>query len=722
VTLADATGGSDTLTIGTQVQDADDVVDAAIVTTGIETVTFDIATQTASQGNMDLNVSSVAAAAIVVKGGTAAEDLDLTNGGGSTFSGTTTSLDASAFLGTLVADAEANTAVTMTVNGGAAVNLAGGTGNDTFTIGSGIATHDIAGGGGADTVNITLATGTTSMATMEGVETYNMTAATGAAIVVGGATSKFMNDTMVGTVTLSGGGSSSTFDNTDGIDTASSMTLFDASGYDGKINDLLFDADQLDATVTVKGGASTSDLVSATVTAADTVVRMEGIETLGLTFAGTQTADLGTYATGFSKVTVTSDGTARVATLNKLAAGVTVDVTLNDDADGLTIIQSSTSGTSDTQSIEVKANNVNEDFLLDMQGVETLTLKSSGTDGMDLNLTNFDMDTAGQTNALVVTGANSLDIITLSADTTSINASAMTAGGVDIEARSVASTALTFTGSTFAESVIMLNKNDAFSGGEASGVVDTIDINFNAVLGGIGIDLTASDQITTFDGAANSTVTSGFESVDLRGYVGYGASLTGNDEVNTLFGTAKADNITAGAGIDNIASGIGADVINLTETTAAADIISFGNETHLTGGTDIAFGSLGGADAITGLNAGATDDALTFDISAFGLAGSTTDVDVVGNIAAGDEIFVVTGGGYGSDELAEDALAASAVTGSLDFIMAYFNTGTNKTHIIHDTDGNADGTGTTTLIATLEDFTTQALHDTLDANNFVTIA
>jgi hypothetical protein len=611
VKLADTSGTSDAITVQTVASGTDDDVDAALTIAGVETTTIAISADAAA-ADVQLDVSGVASGSMIVTGGAAAEELDLTNAGGSLLNAATTSLDASAFKGIFIASAQTNTATSMSANGGAVATLTGSSGSDTITVGKTAAvTHVLDAGAGADTLNITLGTGTTAGTSYEGIEVYNITAASDAAgIVVTAASSKFFNDTMVQTVTLSGGKDTTTFDSgTDGVDANSTMTLFDASGFNGKINDLLFDADQLAATVTVKGGASTADLVSATFANASTV-KMEGVETLGLTFTGTAAVDVGTYVSGMSKLTVTSDTTARVATLSALDEGVTVELTTNDASDGLTIVRGSTSGTADAQSLTLLANIAGEDVLLDMANVETLNVKmSTGSGDTDLSLTNFDMDTAGQTNSLVVTGALNLDVVALSADTTLIDATAMTAGGVDVDGRTIATTALTFKGSAAAaESVIMLNAGDALDAGETAGIADTLDINFGAVLGGISVDLSAADQIATMDGVANAAVQTNFENVDLAGYTGFGAVITGNSEANVITGTASVDNITGGDGADTINSGAGADVVSLTEATAAIDTIKFA--------------ITGGSSSITGFTTGTGGDVLA-EATAFGMETGT---------------------------------------------------------------------------------------------------
>jgi len=415
--------------------------------------------------------------------------------------------------------------------------------------------------------------------------------------------------------------------------------LFDASSFKGRINDLLFDADQLASTVTVKGGSHAKDVVSATF-ANDMLVRMSGVETLGTTFTGTASVDL-SNVTGMTAVTVASDTNPFVGTLSQMGAGVTVSLTTDDVNDGVTIVRSDASLTDNVQNLTLLANIAGEAVLLDMANVETLNVKmGTGSGQTDLNLSNFDMDTAGKTNAVVVTGALNLDIDALSTDTISIDASAMTAGGVDISARNV--TALTFTGSAAAaDSVLMINGDDVLTGGEKASVLDTLNITKAAILGGILVDLSKADQVVSFNGSANGAIQTGFESADVSNYTGFGSELIGNSEANTLTGTALADSIGGAGGADILAGGAGADTmtggagIDTIDGGADADIITGGTGADIIGGD-------GGIDTITG---GAGADIITGGTGADIIdvtAGSDVDVIV---IAAGDAVYTTGGSG-----------------------------------------------------------------------------
>jgi Ca2+-binding RTX toxin-like protein len=260
---------------------------------------------------------------------------------------------------------------------------------------------------------------------------------------------------------------------------------------------------------------------------------------------------------------------------------------------------------------------------------------------------------------------------------------------------------------------------------DASALAATANGDFTAVMSSSTVGMTVtSNAATTHTGILDITTGSGSDTITGTNNAdiivsGDGAdTVSGGAAIDKLTGGDGNDSLTGGEGADIISGGKGVDTITLTETTAAADDIVFGNEGLVTGGTDIAVANIAGSDAITGFSQ--ADDELIFDISGFGLgAGSTEGVGAVGAILVdgSEEVYIVTGTGYTSDEALEDAVAARVTSNGLDMVLVYFNTTTSKTHVIHDTDSSVDGTGTTTLIATLEDFNTQTIHDTLDATN-----
>jgi len=203
----------------------------------------------------------------------------------------------------------------------------------------------------------------------------------------------------------------------------------------------------------------------------------------------------------------------------------------------------------------------------------------------------------------------------------------------------------------------------------------------------ININAASTASATIVNGDVNFVITGGTNA----------DTITAGGGADTIIAAAGIDSITAGEGIDIISSAAGADIIVLTETTAVADIIVFGNVGITTATADLGVANLAGADVITGFSA--TDD-LRFDISAFGLGGDTEFVGLIGNVAAAgtDEIIILTTVGYATDVEAEAAWDLQVTTANLDAIIIYFNTTDSLAHIIHDTTGNT--TGVATLVGT----------------------
>jgi hypothetical protein len=345
-----------------------------------------------------------------------------------------------------------------------------------------------------------------------------------------------------------------------------------------------------------------------------------------------------------------------------------------------------------------------------------------------------------------ITTGTAADQISIGAAAASGNAFSVTSGlGADRVTMGAASS-LTFDGGSGTDTLTIAAGVDI-----SANVIELTSVEQIEVVGGGGANTIAGSDVTgkTFIIAENGTGTgalainmdaatvdisnfafaasfaTGVDAITMNGStLGLSATITGSSGDDNISGSATGDVLTAGGGVDTIASGAGADVINLTETTAAADIIQIGNS--VIGGADVAFGALGGSDTITGFNAGATDDVLTFDTSAMGLATVTNYVGAIGALAvnSSEELVILTGAGYASAALMEDAVAGRVTTDTLDMMVGYFNTTTNTTHFVHLVDAGADNAGVTdvVVVATLADFTTQALHDTLDTNNIAAIA
>ena len=100
---------------------------------------------------------------------------------------------------------------------------------------------------------------------------------------------------------------------------------------------------------------------------------------------------------------------------------------------------------------------------------------------------------------------------------------------------------------------MMTNMSDTLTGGAGA---DVLNIDFNAVLGGINVDLSnATNQIVTANGGAISGSVTGFENVLLDGYTGaYGAMITAAATGSSITGTPQADQINGGAKADVVTS------------------------------------------------------------------------------------------------------------------------------------------------------------------------
>jgi len=346
----------------------------------------------------------------------------------------------------------------------------------------------------------------------------------------------------------------------------------------------------------------------------------------------------------------------------------------------------------------------------------------------------------------VIQTGTAADQITVGAAAASGNAFDVTSGGGADRVIMGAATSLTYNGGTgtdtlrinagvdLSASVIALTSVEQIEvvGAGAATTIAATDVTGKTFIiaesgagtGTLTINMDASTVDISNFGFATSFAT-GTDTIVMNGStLGLSATITGSSGDDRISGSATGDILTGGAGVDIIASGAGADVINITETVAVVDNIQIGNS--VISGADVAFGALGGSDTITGFNAGAVDDALVFDTSALGLAAITNYVGAIGALAvnSSQELVILTGVGYTTAALMEDAVAGRVTTDTLDMVVGYFNTTTNTTNFVHLVDAGADDAGVTdvTVVATLADFTTQALHDTLDTNNISAIA
>jgi len=628
VTLADSSGTADSLTVNLNNTNGAQTTTVDLrVTAGVETVTLEVTDSTdTANANATIDVDAINAASLVITGSEA--DTGQTMGLG-TLDTDTTSLDATGYSGIVTATAGTGTAVTFSVDGDAAHSLTGSTGNDTFTFNAptanpvGASNITVNGVSGTDVLNVTLVNGAADFDAVSNIDTMNITIS-GSAAVTMDADSDVLDGINTATkVNFLGGNALSTFTNAGANDTligdsVAGNNILDFSGYNGKIGDITFGADEFDndtAARTVQViGTSNADIVSASYGGSTQSVQIntQAVERLDIDLAnGAVTTFDMSLVTDLTTINLT-DASSETAIFNSLVTGVTVDITAdNATATNVTIAQADVTGSSDSQTIRVAALGANDSVALTMVDIETLNVSSDTAAQVDLALANVSMTASGAATAVNVTGTNDIEIISTNADINVIDASTMGTGGAVVQSGRSRTDSVTYTGSDGADTFIMINTADTVTGGAGS---DTLDINKAAILGGLNIDLSnTTDQIISFNGSATSGTVLGFESVLADGYTGsFGAQLTGSSLANTLTGTANGDVISGAAGGDTITGGDGGDTIDVGGADDnVRDTVVFSATTDGAAG-----GAVTGHDVITGidLNAGdATDDLIGID-------------------------------------------------------------------------------------------------------------
>jgi len=728
--LADATGSSDAITfeLGNRGQNGD--IDTLIATTGIETVT--IKDSANADQDADIGVAGVDAAKIVVTGGKSGEELDLSDAGQSTLSATTTTVDASAFKGNLDVDASADVATTFTTYG--AVNrITGSTGADTATIGSSsnyLATSigDVDLGTGADTLTAYLAS-SGSLVAVDSTETIN--------VVVGDLTGTTSTIT-IGTSTDHGICDATAFNLTGGL--ANNVTTLsfsvldgtktiDASAYLGSIdltyaNDALVQTNTLDPIVLKGSTAGTADIFTAHSSNTNTgEVTITGFETMVLgSSAGANTLDMSNIS-GLTTLAITNGGgTASALTINDASIS-TVDIgTTGVAITGTTIDYNLTTITGSSDAVTFNLVNTVE-MDVDTDGIETVNIvakagaASATTDTIGIAASTV---TNGTVN---VSGADGEDDVTLDAIAsgyTTVSATGL-AGDLTIGLAARASTAMTITGGTGSDSIAMENGSDVLDGGTTTGTIDTLVLGGTYNSGGITIDLTSTgDQITLFNGSANSVIQKGFETVDLSGatFNSAGATITEGSSATTIKGTNQADTITAGLGADNIYGGDAIDIVNITEATSSTDKLYL----DVQGSKYVATEGM----TITGFT---SDDRLVIDES------KLTLLDFATNVTAGTEktliaadyleiaedgtmqdehVIIITTEGHAS---VAAMITATTQTNNWDAIVGFENTTTGN-YEIYDTD-TVQTASSYVLLASFTDVTALTAADTFSQANFI---
>ena len=681
VSLADETGSDDNITFLLGDTGTDDDVDATLVTNAaVETVTITASADLvdAAGNEADLNVAKVKASTLVINGGDAlyTEGLDLTGTGSATLHVNTATVNAAAHKGPLTLKANAATPTTVTAQGVAVQTITGGAKNDVvdLTVAAGTATHVVDGGAGSDTIKVSYS-GDANVASIDNFETLEVTVGASKSVALTQAANKFANDSDATTLIIKGGNSLSTFSlAADPID-GTNLTLIDGSAFEGRINNITFDAEMYADTTQIIGGSSAKDTVKFS-TDTDTqsyIPNTQSIEYLYFTSdtgndgSESTTLDL-TKATDISRLYIgTGTGSANTVAITNYNSANHGTIYLGHSQGGtptfdttgggaLSVAHASATGTSDTVNLFLEdTDNAASTATITSAGTETLNITVGAAAESHSLVTSAVTPTTGSATTINVKGylatasaAATVTLATTSALTTTVDAGTF-AGTFTLSDRG--SSAMTITGSIGADSIQMENGGDTIASGTG---VDTLVVKYYSIISGITVDLSAADQIVSWDGAAASGTVSGFEKVNLAQYTGgfggnvtMGSSTTGSYEVT---GTKAADSITFGLGADNFI--YDDDTTLSVDTINNMNLLATGNQDTI----DLDLSVIEGLSATTGssdLEQGDGTDVGATDTVTVTEASAATDISALGN-----DILVLVGATYSATTDVETALEA----------------------------------------------------------------
>lgn len=638
-TPVSGTSDSQTLTLSGQTE-------GKFTVNGVETIAV-----TSSGSANTIQLVGAATTKVVVTG---SANLTLTEG----TSDVLATVDASGFTGKL----------SFTTNDTLNVSLTGGSGADTFELGTTFTSSDtIAGGGGNDTLSVS---GTITDATFTKVTSVEVVKATAALTLT-------LDEKAQAAGVLSVTGSSG--DDVVTVDAAgkftNALTVALGAGNDKVVN-------SANVALTVTAGIANFD-------GNDTLTGGTGTDTLVLT-AGTGTGKL-TNVTLFEAVTVNAGTTATddiaitvdadtVIAANK---SLTVDASaLTNSGATLTYDGSAISTGTKSQSVTGGAGNdtitggSGNDTLIGGDGRDTITL-GSGVDSVNGGAGNDTIVASALTSADTIDGGDGVDTLSVSG---SIDASSLTnvknvealkltgTGTVSLAAAlsTITGIDLTDTGdqtvtlaSGYTGSATVTLTGDAT--GNADKIVNSANATLNVVAnvedidssttitGGTGVDTLTLKAST---GAGDLTAVTGVDSIVIAD-AGDGATDGGKD-VSLNFAVKYSTNINIDASaLDENTSTVQETLTLTVESTSDAKFTvtgGAGNDTITTAaGNDSINGGAGNdsLNAKTGkdwVSGGAGDDTITFDSGAFDsddtvVGGDGTDTLIVGNAVTDTGIF-----------------------------------------------------------------------------------
>lgn len=341
----------------------------------------------------------------------------------------------------------------------------------------------------------------------------------------------------------------------------------------GKGNDSLTFGTTLTKDDTVDGGEGTDTLIATGNLNEASYTKVTGFENVVMVMNGgdtnaKNTLNAGAF-TGLTKATVELQTNLTTnsddADVTGLAAGVEVVVQdmvdqvaggSDGSVDDITVTGANTSGSADTLAFTLNARRSGTDLSIDdltAQGYETINLTSTGAVAANADIeniiTNGIADTALKT--LNISGDREL-IVGGNTAATTVNASAMTAGGVSI---GLGAADQTVTGSGFNDTITIaygnLTDKDVINGGEGT---DTLN-------------LTNAGGAMSFAGSTNAAKLKG-----VTGFEKLGLSLANDSIVLDDISMGAFSNNTVSVAITADVSGTGLDVSNVKNSNAAINL------------------------------------------------------------------------------------------------------------------------------------------------------